>query len=150
MFLKFDPYKVWYSIYYSKLVDCIFFEIIMQHICFVKGRWTCGSRETLKYMQSFRKYPRFSLTATLCELIEVMLSCFYDWSEMSPVSFIIITAKIRFTCTQQYSYLICTQYTWFVPNILIWLKKLKYIQVWDLYRISSQIKQDHNIYLHQL
>jgi hypothetical protein len=38
MFLKFDPYRVWCSIFYSKLVNCILFKIIVQHVRFVKGR----------------------------------------------------------------------------------------------------------------
>jgi hypothetical protein len=45
MFLKFDPYRVWCSIFYSKLVNCILFKIIVQPVCFVKGRGTCGSGE---------------------------------------------------------------------------------------------------------
>jgi len=43
--LKFDPNKVWYSIFFSKLVDCIFFKIVKQHVCFVKDRGTYCSWE---------------------------------------------------------------------------------------------------------
>jgi hypothetical protein len=60
MFLKFDPYRVWCSIFYSKLVNCILFKIIVQHIRFVKGRGTCD----------FQKSPRFSLTSPLSQLRE--------------------------------------------------------------------------------
>ena len=58
MFLKCDPCRVWCSIFYSKLVNCIIF------IVFVKGRGTCGSEErNVKIWIDFRKSPRFSLTS---------------------------------------------------------------------------------------
>jgi hypothetical protein len=68
MFLKYDPYRVWCSIFYSKLVDCILFKIIVQHVRFVKGRGTCGSGErNVKILIDFRKSPRFSLTSPLSQ-----------------------------------------------------------------------------------
>ena len=68
MFLKFDPYRVCCSIFYSKLVNCILFKIIVQHVHFVKGRGTCGSGErNAKIWIDFRKSPRFSLTLTLSQ-----------------------------------------------------------------------------------
>ena len=71
MFLKFDPYRVWCSIFYSKLVNCILFKIIVQPVCFVKGRGTCGSGErNVKILIDFRKSPRFSLTSPLSQLRE--------------------------------------------------------------------------------
>jgi hypothetical protein len=80
MFLKFDPYRVWYSIFYSKLVNCILFKIIVQHVCFVKGRGTCGSGErNVKIWIDFWKSPRFSLTSPLSRerKREVKSPCFY-------------------------------------------------------------------------
>jgi hypothetical protein len=60
MFLKYDPYRVWCSIFYSKLVNCILFKII------VKGRGTCNSGErNVKILIDFRKSPRISLTSPL-------------------------------------------------------------------------------------
>jgi hypothetical protein len=71
MFLKFDPYRVWCSIFYSKLVNCILFKIIVQHVRFVKGREKCGSGErNFKIWIDFRKSPRFSLTSPLSQLRE--------------------------------------------------------------------------------
>ena len=69
MFLKFDPYMVCCSIFYSKLVNCILFKIIvLQHVRFVKGRGTCGSGERkVKIWIDFRKSPRFSLTSPLSQ-----------------------------------------------------------------------------------
>jgi hypothetical protein len=68
MFLKFDPYRVWCSIFYSKLVNCILFKIIVQHFRFVKGRGTCGSGErNVKIWINFRMSPRFSLTLPLSQ-----------------------------------------------------------------------------------
>jgi hypothetical protein len=65
MFLNFDPYRVWCSIFYSKLVNCILFKIIVH---FVKGRGTCGSGErNFKIWIDFRKSPRFSLTSSLSQ-----------------------------------------------------------------------------------
>jgi len=62
MFLKFDPYRVSYSIFYSKLVDCILFKIAVQHLCFVKDRGTCGNGErSINILLAFQKSPRFSL-----------------------------------------------------------------------------------------
>ena len=34
-----------FSIFYTKLVDCIFFQIVEQHVWFVKDRETCGNGE---------------------------------------------------------------------------------------------------------
>ena len=60
MFLKFDPCRVWCSIFYSKLVNCILFKIIVQHIRFVKGRGTWDSgKETLKFGSIFGSLPDF-------------------------------------------------------------------------------------------
>jgi hypothetical protein len=71
MFLKFDPYRVWCSIFYSKLINCILFKIIVQHVRFVKGRGTCGSEErNVKILIDFRKSPRFSLASPLSQLRE--------------------------------------------------------------------------------
>jgi hypothetical protein len=67
----FDPYMIWCSIFYSKLVNCILFKIIVQHVRFVKGRGTCGSGErNVKIWIDFRKSPRFSLTSPLSQLRE--------------------------------------------------------------------------------
>jgi hypothetical protein len=35
MFLKCDPYMVWCSIFYSKIVNCILFKIIVQHVSYL-------------------------------------------------------------------------------------------------------------------
>ena len=60
MFLKYDPYSVWCSIFYSKLINC-----------FVKGRGACGSGDrNVKILKDFRKSPRFSLTSPLSQLRE--------------------------------------------------------------------------------
>ena len=65
------PYKVWCSIFYSKLVNCILFKIIVQHVRFVKGKGTCGSGErNVNILIDFRKSPRFSLTSPLSQLRE--------------------------------------------------------------------------------
>ena len=78
MFLKFDPYRVWCSIFYSKLVNCILFKIIVQHVRFVKGRGTCGSGErNVKIWIDFRKSPRFSLTSPLSQEREKSSPCIY-------------------------------------------------------------------------
>ena len=60
MFLKCDPYRVWCSIFYSKLVNCILLKSLF---VFVKGRGTCGSGERNVIWIDFRKSPRFSLTS---------------------------------------------------------------------------------------
>jgi hypothetical protein len=65
MFLKCDPYRVWCSIFYSKLVNCI---LLRSLFVFVKGRGTCGSGErTVKIWIDFRKSPIFSLTSPLSQ-----------------------------------------------------------------------------------
>ena len=65
MFLKCDPYRVWCSIFYSKLVNCI---LLRSLFVFVKGRGTCGSEErNVKIWIDFRKSPRFSLTSPLSQ-----------------------------------------------------------------------------------
>ena len=68
MFLKFDPYRVWCSIFYSKLVNCILLKITVQHIRFVKDTGTCNSGErNVKIWIDFRKSPSFSLTSPLSQ-----------------------------------------------------------------------------------
>jgi hypothetical protein len=69
MFLKFNLFRVWYPIFYSKLVDCIFFKIVVQHFYVVKGRGHVVARKK-KYMQAFPKYHRISLTSPLYQLRE--------------------------------------------------------------------------------
>jgi hypothetical protein len=65
MFLKCDLYRVWCSIFYSKLVNCI---LLRSLFVFVKGRGTCGSGErNVKFWIDFRKSPRFSLTLPLSQ-----------------------------------------------------------------------------------
>jgi hypothetical protein len=65
MFLKCDPYRVWCSIFYSKLVNCI---LLRSLFVFVKGRGTCGSGErNIKIWIDFRKSPRFFLTSPLSQ-----------------------------------------------------------------------------------
>jgi hypothetical protein len=58
MFLKCDPYRVWCSIFYSKLVNCILLSRLRSLFVFVKGRGTCGSGERNgKIWIDFRKSP---------------------------------------------------------------------------------------------
>ena len=57
----FFTYRVWCSIFYSKLINCI---LLRSLFVFVKGRGTCGSGErNVKIWIDFRKSPRFSLTS---------------------------------------------------------------------------------------
>ena len=59
-------HTVWCSIFYSKLINCILFKIIVQHVRFVKCRGTCSSGErNVKIWVDFQKSPRFSLTSPL-------------------------------------------------------------------------------------
>ena len=59
------------SIFYSKLIDCILFKIIVQNICFMKGRGTSDRGEiNSKILLAFRKSPRFSFTLSLGQLKE--------------------------------------------------------------------------------
>jgi hypothetical protein len=65
MFLKCDPYRVWCSIFYSKLVNCI---LLRSLFVFVKGRGTCCSGErNVKIWIDFRKSPRFFLNSPLSQ-----------------------------------------------------------------------------------
>jgi hypothetical protein len=85
MFLKCDPYRVWCSIFYSKLVNCILLRALF---VFVKGRGTCGSGErNLTFWIDFRKSPRFSLTSPLSQEREkssrpVFTMCGEPWVRM--------------------------------------------------------------------
>jgi hypothetical protein len=84
MFLKCDPYRVWCSIFYSKLVNYI---LLRSLFVFVKGRGTCGSGErNVKIWIDFRKSPRFSLTSPLSQGREFKSPCFYYvwWAQRKP------------------------------------------------------------------
>ena len=90
MFLNFDLHRVWYLIFSSNFIDCIFFNTVVQYVCFEKGRGhVVVGKETSKYMQAFWKSPRFSLTSPLCQLREKSFSfnifylhksCKWDWT----------------------------------------------------------------------
>lgn len=61
--------KIWHTgiknlIFNILLQNCLFYsifiKIFVQHVCFVKGRGLCSSREKmLKFMLDFQKSPRF-------------------------------------------------------------------------------------------
>jgi hypothetical protein len=73
------PYRVWCSIFYSKLVNCILFKIIVQHVCFVKGMGTCGSGERnvifcYWFSEVSQIFPHFALKSTERE---IKSPCFY-------------------------------------------------------------------------
>ena len=101
MFLKCGPYRVWCSIFYSKLVNCILFKIIVQPLVFVKGRGTCGSAErNVKIWINFRKSPRFSLTSPLSQEREkssrpVFTMCGKPWCYFSLLSFYSLILSIN-------------------------------------------------------
>jgi hypothetical protein len=60
MFLKFYPYRIWCSIFYSKLVNCILFKIIVQHVCLWKvEEHAVVGKETLKFGSIFGSLPAF-------------------------------------------------------------------------------------------
>ena len=64
-------YRVSYSLFYSKLVDCIFFQIPDNYICFVKRGRACGSgKRNIKIFSRFKMSSRFSLTWPLNQLKE--------------------------------------------------------------------------------
>ena len=66
MFLKFDQYT-----FYSKLVDCILFKIIGQHICVVKGTFVGGHAVVRKEKNlKFSPLSQLSLTSSLNQLRE--------------------------------------------------------------------------------
>ena len=74
MFLKSDPYRVWCSIFYSKLINCI----ILRSLCSTFVLWKVGEHavaiysgeRNVKILIDFRKSPRFSLTSPLSQLRE--------------------------------------------------------------------------------
>ena len=78
MFLKYDPYRVWCSILYSKLINCILFKMIMQHVRFVKGRGTFQSRErNVNFFYRFSEVPQILLLRidrNLCSVHEEITS----------------------------------------------------------------------------
>ena len=84
MFLKFDLYRFDIQ-YFIRLADCISFNIMVQHVCFVKGwGYAIAGKEMLKYIQAFQKSPRFSLTSPLCQPGEqpcrpVFIKCGEPW-----------------------------------------------------------------------
>jgi hypothetical protein len=85
MFLKCDPYRVWCSIFYSKLVNCI---LLRSLFVFVKGRGTCGNGErNVKIWINFRKSPRFSPLSPLSQEREkssrpVFTMCGEPWMQV--------------------------------------------------------------------
>ena len=65
MFLKCDPYRVWCSIFYSKLVNCT----LLDHCSFLwkVEEHAVAGKETFKIWIDFRKSPRFSFTSSLSQ-----------------------------------------------------------------------------------
>ena len=82
MFLKFDQYRVWYSIFCSKLIDCILLKIVVQNVCFVKGRGhAVAGKEMLKFASLSHIFPHFVLKSTKREV----KSSLFLLSVVSPV-----------------------------------------------------------------
>ena len=81
MFLKSDPYRVWCSIFYSKLVNCI----LLRSLCSTFVLWKVGEhavvgKETLKFGSIF---PHFAFKSTESE---VKSPCFYYlWWALPPL-----------------------------------------------------------------
>jgi hypothetical protein len=71
--LKFYLYRVWYSIFSFKLVDCTFLMIVVHHICFVKDRGACDSGERNVNIHARFLKVWFSLISPWCQL-----PCFYQ------------------------------------------------------------------------
>ena len=72
---------VWESIFYSQLVDRIIVMLIVS-LCITFVLWNVGGHageETLKYIQAFRKSPRFSFTLPLNQQREN--SCLPDFTD---------------------------------------------------------------------
>ena len=104
MFLKCDPYRVWCSILYSKLVNCI---LLRSLFVFVKGSGTCGRGErNVKIWIDFRKSPRFSLSSPLSQEREVKSPCFYYvwWALVDDIVNSLLFCKIPTFCLFQRSY----------------------------------------------
>ena len=119
MFLKCDPYRVWCSIFYSKLVNCI---LLRSLFVFVKGRGTCGSGErNVKIWIDFRKSPRFSLTSPWSQEREVKSPCFfYVWWALYICMFGYVSMIILFDFgivpTMCYSLLFISYFFWWLVD----------------------------------
>jgi hypothetical protein len=151
MFLKCDPYRVWCSIFYSKLVNCI---LLRSLFVFVKGRGTCGSGEkNVKIWIDFRKSPRFSLTSPLSQEREkssrpVFTMCGEPWfhiSKISPSQYIwyIVESRVkRYNPNPKISF--CNQIT----IIHTMLKFVNYcvVQLFVIYFACSHCNSRYTIY----
>jgi hypothetical protein len=116
MFLKYDPYRVWCSIFYSKLVNCMLFKIIVQHVRFVKGRGghVVVGKET--FLIDFRKSLRFSLTSSLSQLTEKSSRSVFTMCG-EPCKSIKFGLKGTFFLKRDY-FRICSK-SWLV-NLVVW------------------------------
>jgi hypothetical protein len=63
---------------YSKLVDCILYKIVVQHVCLVQGR---GHAVARKEMLKIVGFSRFSLTLPSSQLREVSHPVFTKYDE---------------------------------------------------------------------
>jgi hypothetical protein len=72
MFLKFDLYRVWYSIFFFKTCWLhSFFKSLSCMVFFVWRKWdVVVGKETSNYLQAFHKSHRLSLTSPVCQLRE--------------------------------------------------------------------------------
>ena len=104
MFLKCDPYRVWCSIFYSKLVNCI---LLRSLFVFVKGRGACSSGErNVKIWIDFRKFTRFSLTSPLSQEKEKSSRPVFTMCD-EPCYLMIFPLHDLFNCKQLYLDTIC-------------------------------------------
>lgn len=89
IFLKFDLCRVWYFVFYPKLVDCTFFKIVEQYVCFAKGRGACGSGE-----RSIKIYASFSSLSQLRDksCCPVFAKCGEPWC-LWPVWYVSILPR---------------------------------------------------------
>jgi hypothetical protein len=80
-------YRVWYSIFSFKLVDCTFLMIVVHHICFVKDRGACDSGErNVNIRWTNTDLLRLTGRLKLCNIIEtrqnICLLCPVWWARI--------------------------------------------------------------------
>ena len=96
MFLKSDPYRVWWSIFYSKLINCILLRSL--RVLWMVGEHAVVGKETLKFGSIFGSLPDFPSLRPLVNWERSQVALFFTMYGEPWFGECIICSNVWLTC----------------------------------------------------
>jgi hypothetical protein len=142
MFLKPDPYRVWWSIFYSKLINCI----LLRSLCSTFVLWMVGEhavvgKETLKFGSIFGSLPDFPSLRPLVNWERSQVALFFTMCGEPWFGECIICSNVWLTCLPA-DCVIVTMSQWLYKSysacncwssiIIIILSKKNFLSPWKI------------------